>query len=504
MKLIPYFFALFFIISFHSINAQEDINELIKEATELATTANKQSATGHDEDAAKNFEIAAKKFEAAGMPAQANAERTNAGAAYDNAADKARKKKKHATAADLYGKAAQVYTKADRAAAAATSKRNKADSLDKIVVQNAIGTGNTTGHIATINVQNNGDRPLDIAPQVFFIPSDGKHQSYVGTTPSGIYVAVGQSANIPVHGYCVNIHTPPVPNNHPMSSIDNWIPVKPQTPTKEATIAHQTPEPMNTPPGRSSSKPAVLVTFGTAPMPAFSPSQISNLVNSRGFTPAMADPESTFISTWPGTDITLNGTIDPDSNPTAFAPLVVDIVTKIQGATSILQEAGALQTPLSANPEKERESVIQQTIWISMSVLTNEAYTKDDFTDNIYQQFEEKSSTSVGTLSDKNKEKIDEGVDDFWNSFTAVGIEAKVIKSENNGVEFGWFDDDFDYDKVTKKSDLPKPIKPKYNGYATSRALGKNHSQACKLEGINENSSFGKSFKRIYDNETKK
>ncbi len=489
MKLIPYFFTLLLLISLASVHAQENINELVEKATELAAKANKELAAGDYEAAAENFEKAANKFEAAGRPAQANAERINAGAAYDNAADKARDNKKYGKAARLYGKAAQAYTKAKAAGAAATSKRNQADAQSKIITLSTFGTGNTTGHIATINVQNNGNLPLTITPQTFFIPSDGKYQSYVGRTPAGTTVAPGQSTQIPVHGYCVDIHTPPVANGSSMPSLDDWVPV-----VSESDLLHS---------ANTSSSTELVVTFGANPMPEFNLSQTSNLIQSSGFTKTTDNQTTAFTATWPGTETAIDGTIDINKDPAVFAPLIVDIVTKIETATIKLQEEGALQTPFSTDKLREKESVTQQTIWISMSILTGQEYTKNDFADNIYERFEGRTNTPVSTLNDENEEKVNDGINDFWDSFSLTGLEAKVIKEDENNIEPDLIG--VDLEDVEEKEDLPKLRRPQYDRYSIARALGKTHRQACKeasLKGVDPDSELGKAFARIYKNET--
>ncbi len=49
---------------------------------------------------------------------------------------------------------------------------SEAQSLKAI----ATGTGQTTGHIATLSITNTSQSTLSIDPQTCYIPSDGKHQ----------------------------------------------------------------------------------------------------------------------------------------------------------------------------------------------------------------------------------------------------------------------------------------------------------------------------------------
>src|SRR5690606_33289514 len=78
----------------------------------------------------------------------------------------------------------------------------------------------------------------------------------------------------------------------------------------------------------------------------------------------------------------------------------------------------------------------QQTFWIYTAGLTGEPYEKDDFTGKVYTQYEERTNTKVEALPEEDQEKLETGVDQFWDAFTAVGVEAKVLGSDSPGIEF--------------------------------------------------------------------
>lgn len=119
----------------------------------------------------------------------------------------------------------------------------------------------------------------------------------------------------------------------------------------------------------------------------------------------------------------------PDTNPAEAAPKLLEALREISLQYDKLKDAGKITTAFSANPEKEREAVIQQTFWIYTSELRQKPYIKEDFKTQTYKQFEEKSNINPATLPKDQKEKIDRGIDDFWSTFQAVGTEAKVLNS---------------------------------------------------------------------------
>ncbi len=279
------------------------------------------------------------------------------------------------------------------------------------VVISAKGTGQTTGHIATLTVRNPGKHTINLATQTFYIPSNGRYQSYVGRISPGHTIPPGQSITIPVTGYCTDVHTPPVSLEEDMPSINSWLPVG----TSSAPA----------------SQAGLTSLIQTVPLPEFDLSQIGTVSQSGGFTANRVNPEQAIIVTWPGTDRPLGGTIDINKFPQDFAPLVVNIVNNIEKAADHLIATGMIKTPFSGNQQKEREAVVQQTTWIIMASLGDDDYDKEDFTEKVYEQFESNSGQKISKAPLEVKKQVDNGVNDFWNAFQATGIEAKVVRDNN-------------------------------------------------------------------------
>jgi hypothetical protein len=275
------------------------------------------------------------------------------------------------------------------------------------------GTGQTTGHIADLIIDNKNKKPVYILPQTFYIPPTGKYQSYIGRIPENINIPPETTVTVPVEGYCADVHTPPVASGEAMIPIDKWIPVG------ELVIPSETsggiPVPLN----------------DRIPIPKFTPESIPAITGSGLFIPK-TDKKTKTIITYPGTDIPVNGIITTGDKPEVIAPVLVTALESIEKAVTIILSDDKNKTPFHANPKLESSSTIQQTFWIFTAGLAGDEYKKEDFAGNVYKQFESNTQTTVSALPKEQKQELDKGISQFWNTFTATGIEAKVIKNPNS------------------------------------------------------------------------
>lgn len=129
----------------------------------------------------------------------------------------------------------------------------------------------------------------------------------------------------------------------------------------------------------------------------------------------------------PGTDRPLPRAISQDDEPLLAAPLLLAAIAAIERKTEELQASGDLQTPFSANPEREREAVVQQTIWIYTAELEGEPYSKEEFTERLEQQYQDHGGIPITAATSEEQQRLQQGADDFWDSFELVGTQAKVI-----------------------------------------------------------------------------
>jgi len=276
----------------------------------------------------------------------------------------------------------------------------------------AKGTGQTTGHIAELSVTNSSDKPMLIKPQIVFIPSSGRYQSYVGRISQGNNIAAGESASIPVIGYCTDVHKPPVALGSEMPPIVDWICV--QDPEMNLEVLNG------------------ISIIPSSELPPFGLNDIPEITASPGFTFIGLDPNEAITATWPGTNTPIEGTIQLADNEIDFVPFIIDAVIRIEKIAYELVSEGLVTTPFSNDSKREAEALIQQSIWIYMGAITGESYTKDDFSEQIIVQYEDKTQTEIEEASAETVDRLEKGIDDFWSSFELVGMEAKVISADAN------------------------------------------------------------------------
>jgi hypothetical protein len=190
-------------------------------------------------------------------------------------------------------------------------------------------------------------------------------------------VPPGATQTVPIHGYCGDVRRPPVPAGEPLPPVEDWI--VPGDPGQPITLP---PRDGAAPPGRA-------------------------LV--------------------PGTGEPLPRAVDPDLEPLVAAPLLFGAIREITRATAELQENRALQTPFSGNPEREREAVVQQTFWLFAAELKGEPYTREEFTERLESQHEQRTGVPLAAAPPEERERLQQGADDFWDAFELVGVEAKII-----------------------------------------------------------------------------
>lgn len=246
----------------------------------------------------------------------------------------------------------------------------------------AKGTGRTTGHIADLSLRNPSDQAVSADAGPFLIPSGGGYQPYIVPTVVTVTVPPHSTANIALNGFCADIFSQPVPAGQSMPSFDQWI------------TAHGT---------------QVL-------SPAWRPEPAN------GWKPAAGT-----AALIPVTGAPVGHVIDLNKHPEEAAPLLLEALTQIMAAYDGMKTQGLISTPFSGNPEKERESVIQQTFWIYTSTLAGKEYKRADFSANAAKQYETNTGQKLDDAPASVKQNIDKGAGDFWNTFQAVGAEAKVL-----------------------------------------------------------------------------
>ena len=260
-------------------------------------------------------------------------------------------------------------------------------SMDDLVFT-ATGTGNTTGHVATLTVTNPTGQPITATIGNFLIPSGGQYQPYIVPSVTSFPVAPHSTVEVPLTGWCADVFSQPAPFGGALPPFESWA------------------------------NPS------TSSLTDFTPS------TSVGWIPTQPGG-SGFVPTIPGTDQPIGHTIDLNRYPMEAAPLLSGALDAIADAYDRLSQSGSITTPFSGNPEKEREAVIQQTFWKYASALAGKEYSKEDFRANTIRQYESSTGRTFAKQDEKTRQSVENGVNDFWTTFEAVGVEAKVLKVGN-------------------------------------------------------------------------
>jgi hypothetical protein len=270
----------------------------------------------------------------------------------------------------------------------------------------AYGTGMTTGHIADLEVKNKGKTALTILPQRVFIPSTGQFQPYIADIPAAI-IQPGSTATLQLQGYCTDVHLPAAPAALELIPILKWIPIRH---TDSTLVGNGT----------------YLVTHNS--VVPFTKDHISYIITSAAYTPLYPPPDTLNIVTWPGTDLPAGGKMNHISRPDLYATIMAKVLELLETGATAIQTGKKFPTPFTVDPDKEREAIIQQVIWMYASALAAKKYGKEEFRSKVYDQF--KSRSSFSELPALEKKELDDGIDEFWNVFQTVATEAKLFESK--------------------------------------------------------------------------
>lgn len=289
----------------------------------------------------------------------------------------------------------------------------------------AYGTGRTTGHICDLTITNPTKEPVNVQignGNPIYIPAAGNYQPYVVPSLPAIRVPAGGTVTVPVEGFCADVRRPPVSLGESMPPIQQWISGGTTNSTNKPVI----PDPMN-PSGVPGSGTVVVPTRTAPPL-----TEVVELLDNGLEPPILSKwncPDVPFQNRIyvPGTEQQIHTPILPEKNPAIAVPILLEALSLISRTYDELKPTGAITTPFSNNPPKEREAVIQQTFWMYSAALRGEPYHKDDFRDNTIRQFEQTTGRSFPQLPESQQDQIDKGVDDFWNTFQATGAEAKIL-----------------------------------------------------------------------------
>lgn len=252
----------------------------------------------------------------------------------------------------------------------------------------AYGTGNTTGHVITVNIYN--PNPIAFAVEIgnCFVPSGKGSQGYIIPGSKSIFIPPLKSVEVPLTGFCVNGDKSPPQLGDKLLPVEEWV---------SWTEAYPFPEP-----GQELAEPFMV-----------KPEQVIS-------------ENDQFILTYPNSEIPFNYTIDVNKHPKEATRLLLHYLSSAEQAFDMLSDQGKLQI----EPHM-REGIIQQVIWMYVSALEGKIYNRNIFLEKFTQNWQESSN-----IADENlpSEAVTEA-ENIWESISLVGIEAKAIPTDIRGSE---------------------------------------------------------------------
>ena len=250
------------------------------------------------------------------------------------------------------------------------------------------GTGNTIGEVMVLELTNHSRsevQVLELRPA--YVPARRNTQAYMVTDHRDVSVDPRSTVSIAVNGVCIDPHKPPLRSGKRGFPYLEWVP------------AH-----------------AIDASWDVDTTAGWEWDPYSPLVN-------------------PITEEPLGHRIDFYENQQEAADFILTLINSIEDTYDQLEADGRIDTPFGFDPEQQRKTVIQQTVWITTGRLLGQSYSEGEFRSRILDLLEEMEE-------DADEETIDKGASDLWSSFELVGKEAKVFTSTSDRTEplsFGHF-----------------------------------------------------------------
>jgi len=287
----------------------------------------------------------------------------------------------------------------------------------------ATGTNQTTGHIATLSVKNNTQEVFTFETRGFFIPSDGYYQSYVVPYPLEFTVSPFESAEIPIFGYCADVNTPPAPLGHPLTDFSDWIFHSEKWFSGlqldlTAFYHHHGVNPNDT--SSFNSNPTVFNKLYFFSLKKELKVEDNNS-GAQKITNHLPLKNSDYFK-----DFAL---ITPSKEPLTFGLLILDAAFSLFTAVAELQAQNQLTTPYSDSQKREKETLMQHSIWIYTAALEGKVYSREDFEHKLKEEIQRQTGMSFEEVPNEIKSSLEEGAEQFWEAFFLLGDEARVFTS---------------------------------------------------------------------------
>ncbi len=288
-----------------------------------------------------------------------------------------------------------------------------------------VGTGATTGHIATLTVKNLGSEDIELLIGPLYIPSEGIYQSYIIDKTTRFVVLKNASETIRIYGYCTDAFKDPVPRDVGLPDPSTWVrPNSAYFDNKGFSPESYTEE---------------FPGFAFSELSKIQPTEISThflmLTNhldrdlqAEIFSASKAGRPHFIDTTETSAKKLTVLLLEEDGDSGHKSHLYWDAVNKIKKAVDISASRGELQTPYSANREREKRAIVQQTLWKYTALSIGRKYTYEHFLEKLEEQFKRTSGFDIGDAPSEIKVQFDEGAEAFWETFQSVVREAKLIR----------------------------------------------------------------------------
>ncbi|TVQ42857.1 MAG: hypothetical protein EA362_12440, partial [Saprospirales bacterium] len=118
----------------------------------------------------------------------------------------------------------------------------------------------------------------------------------------------------------------------------------------------------------------------------------------------------------------------PSKEPLSFGLLTLDAAFSLSTTVAELQAQNQLTTPYSDFPKREKEALMQHSIWIYTSALEGKVYNREDFELKLKKEIERQTGMTFEEMPDEIKSSLMEGVKQFWEAFQLLGDKSGAFK----------------------------------------------------------------------------
>ena len=288
-----------------------------------------------------------------------------------------------------------------------------------------VGTGATTGHIATLTVKNPGSEDVELLIGPLYIPSEGIYQSYIIDKTTRFVVSKNASETIRLYGYCTDAFKDPVPRDVGLPDPSTWVrPNSAYFDKKGFSPESYTEEFSGFGFSELSKTPSAEIPIHFLMLANHLDRDLQTEIFSASKSGRPHFIDTTGTSAKKLTVLLL----DEEGDSGHKSHLYWDAVNKIKKAVDISARRGELQTPYSSNPEREKSAIVQQTLWKYTALSIGREYTYEYFLEKLAEQFKRTSGIEINEAPMEIKAEFEEGAVRFWETFQSVALEAELIR----------------------------------------------------------------------------